>query len=107
MDPVAMPIINPVTHYQMTNFRPVQIERNCRQHFKVHLKWKISTIQGRKHCKKMRIATYNFSFSHNVIHSYISLVRQNVVLCGTGTKGIAYVGGLTLYHTVPSFNDPE
>ena len=26
----------------------------------------------------------NFSFSHNVFHSYISLVHQNAVLCGTG-----------------------
>ena len=26
------------------NFRLVQIETNCRRHFKVHLKWKISTI---------------------------------------------------------------
>ena len=26
----------------------------------------------------------NFSFSHNVLHSYISLVRQNAALCGNG-----------------------
>ena len=39
------------SHYQ-TNFRLVQIEINCRRHFKVHLKWKISTIKGRKHCEK-------------------------------------------------------
>ena len=26
------------------NFRMVQMETNCRQHFKVHLKWKISPI---------------------------------------------------------------
>ena len=26
------------------NFRLVQIETNCRRHFKVHLKWKISTM---------------------------------------------------------------
>ena len=31
-----------LTHYQ--NFRLVQIETNCRRHFKVHLKWKIGTI---------------------------------------------------------------
>ena len=24
----------------------------------------------------------NFSFSHNVFHSYVSLVHQNAVLCG-------------------------
>ena len=28
------------------------------------------------------IRTSNFSFSHNVFHSYTSLVRQNAVLCG-------------------------
>ena len=27
-----------------TDLRLVQIETNCRRHFKVHLKWKISTI---------------------------------------------------------------
>ena len=32
---------------------------------------------------------------HNVFHSYISLVRQNAALCGNG---------LTLYHTIPTFN---
>ena len=26
------------------NFRLAQIETNCRQHFKVHFKWKVSTI---------------------------------------------------------------
>ena len=26
------------------SFRLVQIETNCRRHFKVHSKWKISTI---------------------------------------------------------------
>ena len=28
--------------------------------------------------------TSNFSFSHNVFHSYICLVRQNTALCGNG-----------------------
>ena len=28
--------------------------------------------------------TSNFSFSHNVNHSYVSLVCQNVALCGNG-----------------------
>ena len=31
-----------------------------------------------------QIVTSNFSFSHNVFHSYISLVRQNAALCGNG-----------------------
>ena len=50
------------------NFRQVQIKTNCRQHFKVHLTWKIS----------------NFPFSHSAFDSYISEVHQNVLLCGNG-----------------------
>ena len=30
------------------------------------------------------LVTSNFSFSYNVFHSYISLVRQNAVLYGNG-----------------------
>ena len=30
------------------------------------------------------LLTSNFSFSHNVFHSYIAVVRQNVALCGNG-----------------------
>ena len=53
---------------------------------KVHLKWEISSIYGRKHCEKKEklLVRSNFSFSHNVFHSYISLVHQNAVLCGNG-----------------------
>ena len=67
------------------NFRLVQFETNCR-HFKVYLKWKIFTIQGKKNIvkKKTLLVTSNFSFSHNVFYSYISLVHQNEVLCGNG-----------------------
>ena len=67
------------------NFRLVQIETNCRQHFEVYLKWKISTIKGRNHCEKRRnklLVTSNFFFSHNVCHSYISFVHQNAALFG-------------------------
>ena len=32
--------------------------------------------------KEKLLVTSNFSFSHNVFNSYISLVRQNVALCG-------------------------
>ena len=42
--------------------------------------------------------TSNFPISHNVFHSFISLVRQNAVLCGNG---------LTLHHTIPTFNNHE
>ena len=36
--------------------------------------------------KKKLLVTSNFSFSHNVFHSYISLACQNVELCGNGLK---------------------
>ena len=34
--------------------------------------------------KEKLLVTSNFSFSHNVFHSYISFVRQNAVFSGTG-----------------------
>ena len=34
--------------------------------------------------RKKRVVTRNFSFSHHVFYSYISLVCQNAVLCGNG-----------------------
>ena len=37
------------------------------------------------------IVTSNFSFFHHVLHSYISLVRQNVALCGNGLKHVVFV----------------
>ena len=37
------------------------------------------------------LVTSNFSFSHNVLCSYISLVRQNVVLGGNGLKVFSFV----------------
>ena len=36
--------------------------------------------------KKKLLLPSNFSFSHNVFHSYISLVHQNAALCGNGFK---------------------
>ena len=66
----------PITRRQ--NYRLIQIETNCRQHFKVHLKWKISTIQGRKHCEKRRncllqaISPFLTMFS-TAIYLYISM----------------------------------
>ena len=36
--------------------------------------------------RKGEIVTSNFSFSHNDFHSYISLLCQNVALCGNGLK---------------------
>ena len=34
------------------------------------------------------IVTSNFSFSHDVFCSYISLLRQNAALCGNELKSI-------------------
>ena len=42
--PLAMKTSDLLTHYQTPNFRLVQIETNCRRHFKGHLKWKIGAI---------------------------------------------------------------
>ena len=36
--------VDDLTHYQMTKFETGPVETNGRRHFKVHLKWKISTI---------------------------------------------------------------
>ena len=63
------------------------------------------------------LVTSNFSFSHNVFHRYISLVRQNVVLFCNGlthytTKVFNLLSTLWKYrhvyiincHTIPTFN---
>ena len=34
------------------------------------------------------LVTSSFSFTHNVFHSYISLVHQNAALCGKRVKRI-------------------
>ena len=34
--------------------------------------------------KEKLLVKSNFSFSHTVFYSYVSLVRQNAVLCGNG-----------------------
>ena len=36
--------------------------------------------------KEKLLVTSNFSFSHNVFHSYISSVRQNAALFGNGLR---------------------
>ena len=66
--------LSDLTQYHTTKFRLVQIQTNCRRHFKVQLKRKISTIHGRKTLweKEKLLVTRNFFFSHNVFHSYIS-----------------------------------
>ena len=65
--------LNPFNPLPGDKIRLVQIETNCRQHFKVDLKWKISIIYYsiENIVRKGEIAC------HNVFHNYISLVHQN------------------------------
>ena len=61
------------------NFRLVQIETNCRRHFKVHLKQKISAIQGRtnfengRNCLLQAISPFLAMFS---IAIYLQCVKM-------------------------------
>ena len=59
----------------------------------MHLKCKISTIQGRKHCEKRRnwLLQVISPFSHNVFHSFNSIVCQNAALCGNGLMNISHI----------------
>ena len=93
--PVIVKVFEGITRRQ--SFRLVQIERNCRQHFKVHLRLKNKCHIGKKTWweKEKLLVKSNFSFFHRVFHSYISSVRQNVALCGSG---------LTLYSTDTHFD---
>ena len=43
-----------LTHYQTTNFRLFQIERDCRRQFQIWRKWRKVIQTGRKHCGKRR-----------------------------------------------------
>ena len=76
-------IFNPLSDDKILDwFKLKQIADAFLSAFKI----KLSAIYCRKHCKKKEklLVTSNFSFSHNVFHSCISLVRQNVALCGNG-----------------------
>ena len=65
-------------HISLPNSKIVdfQIETNCRRHFKMHLKRKISAIHGKKHCDKRRNC-----LSQCFPQLYI-LMPQNAPLCG-------------------------
>ena len=41
--------------------------------------------------KEKLLVTSNFSFSHTVFYSYISLVCQNAVLCGNGLNCLFFL----------------
>ena len=45
--------------------------------------------------KEKLLVTSNFSFSHNVFHSYISLVHQNVALSGNVLTGSTVYSWMT------------
>ena len=50
--------------------------------------------------RKEEIAcTSNFSFSHNVSYNYISLARQNVVLCDNGLMKALELSSIKSFHT--------
>ena len=88
-----------LTHYQTTNFRLFQTERVCRRQFQISRKWKKVIQIGRKQWEKEKwLVTSNFSFSHSVFKRLVSQGRQKVSLCGNG---------LTLYHTIQTFNKPK
>ena len=62
-------------------------KKKCRRHFKVHLKWKMSAISGRKHCEKRRNFLLQAFFPFLTKFSTelsISLVHQNTALSGNG-----------------------
>ena len=89
-----------LTHYQTTNFRLFQIEGLCRQQFQIWRKW-LKVIQtGSKTLweKEKLLVTSNFSFSRSAFKRLVSQGHQKGSLCGNG---------LTHYHTIPTFNDPE
>ena len=59
--------------------------------------YRVENIVKKKVCKKEKLpVTSNFSFSHNVFHSYtcISLVRQNAALCGSGLIMLVILWGI-------------
>ena len=59
--------------------------------------------------KEKLLVTSNFSFSHNVFYTYISLVRQNAALCGnefSGCKHI-YVGHMHFSLYKSGFQQPR
>ena len=80
----------------MTNFRLVTNETNCRQHFKVHSKMKNKELRKTLWEKEKLIVTSNFSFSHNVFHSYISLVRKMRYCVVMGWRKICHKLALTI-----------
>ena len=79
----------------------VEIETNCRQHFKVRLKLKICALYRVENIvRKGEIACYfsNFSFSLTMFSKATDLAVQNVAMCGNG---------LIHSHTMTPFDAPE
>ena len=58
------------------------------------------TSQNEPMVTEKLLVTSNFSFSHNVFHSYVSLVRQNAGLRGNGLRvGTAPIAQLVEHFT--------
>ena len=53
---------------------------------KIQVKIFSSWLQKNQACGAIQVLKDLYSFSQNVFHSYISLVRQNAVLCRNGLK---------------------
>ena len=54
----------------------------------IHLRFFAQTVQGHFLGRTLLLGIRTFSFSHNVFHSYISLVRLNGALRGNGLMGL-------------------
>ena len=80
--------------------RDVQIQSICRRQININSKFETCFGMVRKHCGKRRKCWLKafFCFSHKVFKSFPSLGCLKSGLCGKG---------LTLYHTILTFKDPQ
>ena len=71
--------LNPLSHYQTTNFRLFLTERVCRRQFQVLLKWQKTLWE-----KEKLLVTSNFSFSHSVFKRIVSRGVKRCYCVGMG-----------------------
>ena len=67
---------NPLPNNKILDWSKLKQKSAFKMENKCHMGWKL--------WEEKLLVTSDFSFSHNVFYSYISLERQNVVLCGNG-----------------------
>ena len=86
-----------LTLSQTTNFRLLQIQRVCKMTISNLMKTAESSPKGKKTLgeKEKLLVASNFSFSHSVL--------KRLVLKTVKKPGLVWKG-LTIYHTIPSFN---